>query len=271
MQYQVLVVLPGKYCTSTDGEIFTKAQFNTTQTLRSVAYGNGITMVIGYNGLCVTSTDLKTWTSRQPPVVSYYSVSFINGRFYLAGDDGTVVSSIDGAEWTTLTTGTTDDLKKITFCNNQFVLFKQSSIFGLLFSNDGSNWIKHSNRFFGTINLNAIAYGVSRYILVGSENTIISIDAPSISGIRRTAKELKKETFVKFYNNSIKFENSFQKKVKSVNVYTILGKLVYRENIKNIKSIYLNTLSPGLYIVKITTSGNDGKTDHIALPIEIMR
>lgn len=72
-------------------------------TLRDVAKGNGIYVVVGDNGTIVTSKDGVNWQSQDGVVsenLSGVTYNTTNKLFYAVGDAGLIISSADGVEWT---------------------------------------------------------------------------------------------------------------------------------------------------------------------------
>jgi hypothetical protein len=69
--------------------------------LNGVSFGNGVFVIASRSGTIYSSADGLTWTVRAPPISADswdYSVSFVNGRFVVNGQD--IRSSLDGIEWT---------------------------------------------------------------------------------------------------------------------------------------------------------------------------
>ena len=69
--------------------------------LAGVSFGNGVFVIASGSGAIYSSADGHTWTVRAPPFSAdswSYSVSFVNGRFVVNGQE--IRSSLDGIEWT---------------------------------------------------------------------------------------------------------------------------------------------------------------------------
>jgi hypothetical protein len=83
----------------------------TTWTLRStgkqlngVAYGNNTFVVVGENGIILTSSDGMSWTVRNSGAnAPLYSVTYGNGLFVAVGWPGLILTSPDGVNWTVRT------------------------------------------------------------------------------------------------------------------------------------------------------------------------
>ena len=84
--------------------------------LNGVAYGNSTFVAVGQSGTILTSTDGATWTSRTSGTSNYlYDVAFGNSTFVAVGASGTILTSTNGTSWTTRTSGTTNALYGVSF------------------------------------------------------------------------------------------------------------------------------------------------------------
>lgn len=99
-----LVGVDSELFTSTDGDVWTAHGMDDPMELHDVASdGNGNFVAVGYFGIIYTTSDLTTWTSRTSGTTDYLkAVTYGNGNFVVAGDDGTdaiVLYSDDGITW----------------------------------------------------------------------------------------------------------------------------------------------------------------------------
>lgn len=95
----VIVGTNGMILTSPDGESWTQQTSGVTATLNSVCYGNGIYVAVGSNGVILTSLDAIIWTQQTAVGNSHPIVRFINGIFMLGwGGDNTYYAII----WTSI-------------------------------------------------------------------------------------------------------------------------------------------------------------------------
>jgi hypothetical protein len=82
--------------TSTDGVIWTEQQSGTERdSLRSVAYGNGQFVCVGWSGLILTSPDGVNWVKHQSGAQSglLNAIAYGNGYFVTVGWQGTILQS----------------------------------------------------------------------------------------------------------------------------------------------------------------------------------
>jgi hypothetical protein len=68
---------------------------------RAVAYGQGMVVSVGWNGVVVTSADGRRWTGRDSGVSDRLrAITYVDGMF-VASDQGAFKSvSADGLKWT---------------------------------------------------------------------------------------------------------------------------------------------------------------------------
>ena len=72
-------------------------------TLNAVAYGGGQFVAVGDNGTIITSTDGYNWTNRSFGVFPYLrGVAYADGEYAAVGDGGVILVSSNAATWTQL-------------------------------------------------------------------------------------------------------------------------------------------------------------------------
>ena len=135
-------------------------------TIQRITYGNGIFVALGYGGVIMTSPDGANWVVRRIPLLSsdessFTGVAFGNGIFVGVGA-GNIGTSQDGITW--VTTNKPDSFRNVNYVNGMFIAVGQAGT--IVTSTDGLNWM---DRESGTSdNLDAVAYGKSIYVIVGS-------------------------------------------------------------------------------------------------------
>src|SRR5438552_3388856 len=100
-------------------------------------------------------------TPRFPDTIqNLHSISYGNGAYVAVGSGGTIISSEDTLTWSSLPSGTSNDLSGVVFGNGMFVTVgKSGSSTGatILTSVDGRSWTPRSSG--GVNDLNSIGYG----------------------------------------------------------------------------------------------------------------
>ena len=143
----------------------------TSDDLQGVTFGHGLYVVSGDNGTMLTSPDGTNWTSQSTPSSALLSgLTSHPGGFVCTGDDGTLLSSPDGTNWTLQTSGTMDWIYKVRCFGNTLLAVGQNGT--MLSSSDGLDW--------QTINagtsawLNDVTRVENTYFAVGSQGTVLS-------------------------------------------------------------------------------------------------
>ncbi len=122
----VIVGESGKLLTSSDdGLTWTTRVSNVGGYLSDVIYGNGYYVAVGMSSKIIRSSDGVTWAvqSNSLPTSSAYLMraSYCTGVFKAGGTNGVIWSSPDGATWTAEPSGTTNDIRGISYAADQFV------------------------------------------------------------------------------------------------------------------------------------------------------
>jgi hypothetical protein len=106
------------------------------------AFGKGIFVAVGQNGIIKTSSDGQSWQSRESGTYSsLFTVAFNGQVFVAAGADGTIITSSDGIKWTIEKTDTSSTFTKVVWNGNIFVAIGYTYDIGVLYtSQDGINW-----------------------------------------------------------------------------------------------------------------------------------
>ncbi|GAB3430434.1 hypothetical protein GCM10027516_38330 [Niabella aquatica] len=122
-------------------QIISSTQYPLETASKSIVYGNGVYLSVLATNRIYRSTDGSNWSRViSAPVIpgQYENATFGAGAFVLVGTNGFISSSTDGISWTTRSSGTTQNLRYISFLNGNFYAtgFNRT----LLRSPDGINW-----------------------------------------------------------------------------------------------------------------------------------
>ena len=121
---------------SADGIHWEKSSSLSPARARGIAYGNGVFVAAG-RGLW-TSSNGADWQQTLPSN-ELEAVVFQNGLFMAAGNNGTIMASPDGLNWTTQRSGTLLRLYDVTYGNGKYVCVGARGII-LVSSNNGAIW-----------------------------------------------------------------------------------------------------------------------------------
>lgn len=136
--------------TSTDGVAWSEAPSPTTATLESVAFGDGLFVVIAADGKAFSSSDGAQWESAATGLtgINTHDVAFGGGRFVVAEADSTIATSTDALTWSTSAGSTRAPTKYISFAAGAFFASIVEECadegctpsHGLIRSEDGTSW-----------------------------------------------------------------------------------------------------------------------------------
>jgi photosystem II stability/assembly factor-like uncharacterized protein len=141
-------------------------------TLSNIVYGNEIFVAIGVDGIILTSSDGATWTSRNSGTKHHlYSVAYGNDTFVATGEGGIILTSSDGVMWTLTNSGTRNYLYGVTYGNGTFVVVGYPGT--ILTSQDGVTW---ASRNPGTNEqaMIGVTYSNDTFVIVGGHGTILT-------------------------------------------------------------------------------------------------
>lgn len=90
--------------------------------LKSVAFGNGVFVAAGDGGAIQTSADGVSWNPLDPIATNnLHRVIYANGLFVCVGDNGLILTSPNGATWTVQASGSSNSLVAVTYGNSIYV------------------------------------------------------------------------------------------------------------------------------------------------------
>lgn len=169
----VLVGTGGKIFSSpiTDGRVYTALTSGTTADLNDVIVSGIAYIAVGAEGTVVGSSDAAaTWTTRTSgTTATLNSIAVGSGRFVAVGNGGTIVTSTDGTTFTPATSGTTANLRRVTF-SSLFVAVGDGGV--ILTSTDGLTWTAATSNT--TANLRALALGFGLFIALGDDGALVT-------------------------------------------------------------------------------------------------
>jgi hypothetical protein len=138
--------------------------------LTSVAYGNDTFVVVGDNGIILTSPDGETWTQRTSGTSStLLGVCYGNDTFVAVGAD-IILTSSDGVMWTSKTLDTVLNFKSVKYLKNIFIavgIGLGRAIGGVVFTSpDGITWTGGEAASPACV-LEGVDYGNNTFVTVG--------------------------------------------------------------------------------------------------------
>ena len=158
----------GVILTSPDGVKWTPRQSGSIAILRAITYGTNAFVAVGAGPTLLTSTNQgATWTQAQGiSVASLNTVIYEEGLFVAAGEDGGIVTSSDGLEWTVRHTGGGLNLRLLVRGNGKFIAYPWTR--DVLLSDTGLDWVPGVDPW-GRY-LRAVAVGAELFAGVGEDH-----------------------------------------------------------------------------------------------------
>jgi hypothetical protein len=170
----VLVVVgeEGMVLTSEDGIRWTRRVSGTDHSLNAVTWGDRGFVAVGEGGCILLSKDGINWASAKSPSEAGLQDCTWDGRQYAAvGSDGTVLLSRDGMKWQRVRLVTGESLFGVKWLGNQYIA--TAGDFTVLQSEDGVTWEERIGEHPSTIQLSDTAYNGSVYIVAGDHLSIL--------------------------------------------------------------------------------------------------
>ena len=145
-------------------------------TLSATTFGGGLWLAVGSNGVVLTSPDGVNWTSQTSGTTQgLRGAAYGSARFVVVGSSGTILTSPDGVAWTTRTSGVTNNLYGVVFSGSQFVAVGVDGL--VLTSPDGTAWTRRITSPTGgnlPFALLGITYANGLFVVAGSEGAILT-------------------------------------------------------------------------------------------------
>ena len=140
----------------------------TTQNLWGACYGGGLFVVVGENGTILTSPDGATWIARASGTSAWLNgVTFANQLYVAVGSEGTIVTSPDGVSWTLRSQGGSR-LNGIAYGNGRFLAVGEGGAFQI--STNGIAWT--AGNIGAARWLRGITYAENQFLVSGQDGAL---------------------------------------------------------------------------------------------------
>lgn len=110
--------------------------------MNALAQGSGLYLAVGNTGAIYTNASggvTDNWTSRTSGTVNdLYGVAFVNNRFIVVGENGTLLTSIDGINWNLQSSNTGNALRHVAYGADRYVAVGDAGT--IVDSTDASIW-----------------------------------------------------------------------------------------------------------------------------------
>jgi hypothetical protein len=132
-------------------------------TLAGVTHAANRFVAVGDQGVILVSPDGTNWTTRSSATHNTLNdITHGHGLFVAVGANGTILTSADAQAWETRSSGVTADLNAVAFGNDRFVAMGGGGS-TILTSTDGFVWLQAP---FQTNGLIGIAFGAGRFLTI---------------------------------------------------------------------------------------------------------
>jgi hypothetical protein len=177
------------------------------QNINALTYGNGTFVCAGNNGVLATSNDAINWTPRTSGTSNNINaLTYGNGTFVYAGNGGVLATSNDAINWTPRTSGTTQNINDLKY-DTVAQDFAYVTSGGQLKQLKNLNLVSTTNT---SNNLNSIIYNSGYFVYSGNNGTLGIISEytydPNIEFILPTSNSIFNETLVSSPRAHIKYE-----------------------------------------------------------------
>lgn len=155
------------------GKTWIEIETDNTTTLRGVTWVGNKYVAVGELGTILTSIDGMQWTKRESGTVSCFCDIIWNGETMVAvGTYGTIITSKDGINWTLMDSKNELQLRCISWTGSLYIIGGENGI--ILTSYDSENWETIPTSINNTIMDIIWVEEQSKYIAVGHRGTIIT-------------------------------------------------------------------------------------------------
>lgn len=271
---QFVAVGPRYMGVSQDGLVWSTVD-SSSYMFNAVCYGKGLYVVVGNNGVILTSPDAINWTNRAsgisapPPNQggSLLSVAYGNNCFVAGGSGGGLLysymlRSTDGVVWTKSDSLSLTIFRSINFENGMFVAAGSQGDLGtnttgiLLYSSDGAVWHRDPNPP-SSIEFYSSAYGNGQLVVCDGGPYFATVPPMEVKDrMINTSSDLglsvlnSQRGFL-----SIRLPKLRNQGLISVELFAVNGRKVYSESLSpsdELLTISTKSLSKGLYLLHIT-------------------
>jgi hypothetical protein len=187
----------GIFITSPDGVEWALRNTGRLTDMSGVASGVDGLVAVSYTGPdLLVSIDGRSWTPALSfPPTYFSSVAYGNGIFVAVGGDGTIVRSLDGAEWKVSESGSLAYLRSVCYTDQGlFIVVGDSAT--ILVSADGVAWSRRDLNFDRFTHLYGVCSGSNRVVAVGRDGNVAYTD----NGFRWSAYTRVLPLSTTFYN-----------------------------------------------------------------------
>jgi uncharacterized delta-60 repeat protein len=159
----------GKISTSANAITWSARTSGTSASLAACVYALGKYWIVG-NSVVLSSTDGVTWSTVSlgisPPSTTFNNIKFLNNTLIIVGASGTIVTSTDGINFTSRTSGTSASLQSVAYGNNIYVVVGGTGV--IRTSTNLVTWTSRNAGSLATEGLKDIVFASYRFVIVAT-------------------------------------------------------------------------------------------------------
>ncbi len=207
VQKYVFVAYDGGVASITaNGKHIQLEQLNDATNLNSIACGEGSCLAVNYFGTMVShdsKDSYKNWqqfTNSSVPL-GVNKVIYYKGKYLIITDNGQLYSSSSvGKMWDKVELPISGiSFNNIKIINDQLYILGDGGL--LLSSFDGVNWVQYDSKMFDKQNLNDIAFGNKKFVVIGAHGVVFTAGTNKLFIKLKNKITVSNLTKVEFFNN----------------------------------------------------------------------
>ena len=217
----------------------------------------------------LSSADGAAWKRVASFTTPLWKVICGDDRFVAVGDNGTVITSTDGREWTAQTSPTTKKLNAVAGGNNAFVAAGEGGT--LLTSKDGYSWVALSSPTDAEIF--AVVYGKEQYVAVGEDGSVFVAKERGGVAKRVNTSSGPADHLLRLSLGGTPvyctLPSGFSGGVLEAKLFDITGRQVFASALTGIgtgAAVTAVSCAPGAYFMRLT-----GEGVHLCMPVTVAR
>lgn len=172
----------GTVLSSSDAKSWAICAVSVKSSFYGITGGNGLFVAVGGQSVVapstiLTSIDAISWQSHDSGSTNYLrGICFGSGAFIAVGNNGTIITSSDAEHWTKQASVTVQNMVKVVYLNGLFVALRTpaGSAGAIVTSPDGITWKAQGVNVTPENGLNAVTFGLGKFIAVGDRGNLVA-------------------------------------------------------------------------------------------------
>ncbi|MBI2926929.1 MAG: hypothetical protein HYY24_14635 [Verrucomicrobia bacterium] len=237
----------GRAFTSGDGRVWNLQSYGTGSYLNQLGYLNGQFSAVGID--IMASVDGVAWTKKHAGTAALKDICYGKDKYVAVGLNGAVLTSSDGALWSTRISGTSRNLSSVAYGAGNFLAM---GYFGrVLISTNGTVWVeRNAEAVLGDTEIHDLVFANDRFVAVGSVGGVFT-SSNGLIWTKRTSGTTESLSAVTYAGNQLIAVGSNGTLLKSADGVT------WRSGRTAVTTTHLNAVARGNGM--FVAAGNDGE------------